>query len=66
MASTYIKDLLVKQIMEINEEIDSIDQERVNLTSLLATCEDRYNKSVDKKTDIIEKLKLIDPEGVYS
>ena len=66
MANTYIKDLLVKQLMEINEEIASIDQERLNLESLLGTCADRYGKSVDKKTDIIEKLKLIDPERVYN
>ena len=61
----FVLQVLIDKLAEVNKEIDDTDQWRLQVEAELAQCEDDYNTKILNKNDILMKLKLIDPEGVY-
>jgi chromosome segregation ATPase len=61
----FVLQVLKDKLTEINGKLNDTENWRLQLQDELEQCRDDFNTFTDNKNDVLEKLKLIDPEGVY-
>jgi hypothetical protein len=57
--------VLKDKLVEVGKKIDDTEDWRLQLQDEMEQCRDDYNTHINNKNDILSKLKIIDPEGVY-
>jgi chromosome segregation ATPase len=57
--------VLKNKLSELNKKLEDSETWRLQLQDEMEQCRDDFNTFTDNKNDVLDKLKLIDPEGVY-
>jgi hypothetical protein len=65
MNEDFALDTLKAKLDEVNQDIVKCENRKSIISAEMAQCAEEHYNHLLNKDDIIMKLKLIDPEGVY-